>query len=434
MKISLNRIANKLFILLLLFTCIPYIYLALFNLINKNVVFWSFGVSALSISGLPGSIPHFKDVFCCMLFFIVISIHSRRNKKVFFGFSFILLWGVVLFLISSVVNDYSIIEIFQHIVAGVREYLYIFTAIMFLNIMLLNSGNNRVIIYSIIKIHYFILALQTIIAFWNLLIFGNVNMAGTGGLRIVGAFGNSGSLGYYTVGAAFFSSVICSYKEICGKFSALLQFLMILFLSFASGMRLAQIIVIMFVIITLIDSLYNIIHLNRKTIMPTIGVLLLLLVPIFLQIIISRTARGGLSLSAVSRVDTILFLLNQKLFFLFFGSGIGVGTNAIILFQTSDSRIYDGTFSMIVGQFGVVGLILFVLFCCHLFHKILSKSGNKKIYVYAIIISLMLVFISGNFFEQYSLVLWTATSIYFILTVRDSPAIDTISGRLSYKD
>ena len=100
-------------------------------------------------------------------------------------------------------------------------------------------------------------------------------------------------------------------------------------------------------------------------------------------------------------------LLNPSLINLLFGYGIGAGSNTdAILNQTQENaynNILDGTFNVIIYQYGLIGLILSIILIFMIFKKL--SSCNNKVLQYVFVGTVLLQAFTNNIFETQSLLI-----------------------------
>lgn len=429
MQVSKKQIANILFFTLLISSSLPYIYQAISVIFSGQYVLWTYDGATRTGGGLGSIIPYIKDISCMLLFIVLPYCYPYRRNNIYLHFFSLIAWGTFILIFSSIAKGYSMNGMIQYLISGIRGYIFFVVSMSFCDRYFTVEESEHKLNSAALKIHNLVLLIQFVVSLLFILRSGSITNFGSGGMRIPGAFANSGTLGCYTISAAIFICVqYCAQKSI-GKIMTIVQMICVTMLSFASGMRSAQLIVLMFVAIAFSNIMFDVAKIGKKHIFGfTLG-MIGFSAPFAVSYILERTNRGSFGDSAVGRLDTVDLLLNQKLLPLLFGNGLGVGTNAAVNFQTADARIFDGTLNTIVGQFGIIGLGILVFSTLFVFNRLIRCSYPNQIIAYGICISVMLIFITGNFFEQFTMVIWIVVSAYLNMH-RTEEEVDEWSNNL----
>lgn len=412
MKVSKKQIANGLFWLLLMSSSLPFIYQAITIIASGQYVLWSYDSASKVGGGLGSIIPYIKDIACILLFLIVPYSYSQRKHRIYIVFFLLLAWGTIILSLNSILKNYSFNEFFQYLISGTRGYLFFVVAMAFFDGYFTDRQSIRNLQTVSLRIHEFVLLIQFVVSVVFIVRSGAFMSFGSGGLRIPGAFANSGTLGCYTIGAAVFICVqYCTCKAV-SRGLTIIQILGVTILSFASGMRSAQLIVLMFVAITFAHIVFDTAKIKKRYILFFTAGMVVLALPTVISFIVERTGRGSFGESAVGRLETVHYLLNQGILRLIVGNGLGMGTNAAVSFQTTDASIFDGTLNTTIGQFGIVGLAILIVGTIYIFRRLFKYSYPNQMISYGIAVSVMIIFFTGNFFEQFAMILWIVLSCY----------------------
>lgn len=398
-----KKIVNYLFLGLLLTSSIPFIIQAVAILKSNGYVLWTY---EKSINGLLGQVfPYLKDLFLGILFLVCTMSLKKSEKRLYSVFVIAVIWGVISLCINGLINGYSISLIINSILAGIRSYIYLISIIL-ISRRLFRGNSGNYLFGKFLIIAKVSLIIQSIVTFLYVINSNSLKRFGVGGYRIAGASPNSGTLGCFIIGCIIYLSVVfIKYKKI-NFIEMIIYNSLSLFCVFASGMRSAQIIVAMFVLINCVYKLYSIMKLNFKNVIFGVMAIIVCGGPIFYNFIIERTQRGVLMDSASMRIDIFGDMWRGNIFEVAFGRGIGFGSNTAVILGLEGYYTFDGTFTTILGQYGIIGLFVCLSVVFFFMKYMLKCSLEYSVLSYAIIITVLIIFITGNLIEQYVLLIY----------------------------
>lgn len=412
-KLNYDKLVNVLFGMLCIFTIIAYAYHAILTIVNGECVLWTYSEISVDNDIISFIFNYTKDIIAVILF-VCLSFRKRKISKISVCFFIVVMYGSVILYLSDL---HSI----AYIVGGIRSYLVFVSTLLYFDFrrknILLESNGEKKSNYNFDKA--FIKLLQIILVFETFCVFAQVLNSGTwtignGIYRFVGTFGNSGGLGNYCIGMTMML-IAYSLKIEKGKFLIrLLQFVMIVFNVWASGMRSAIVMVLFMICAYIFILLYNRLQLNKKNIFIIFFLLCIIVGVPLINIVTKSIGRGQLMLSGGTRIDLFFSLFNQNAFPLLFGQGLGKGTNTAYLLGATGAELYDSTFSNVVSQFGLIGLFIFVMALIKIAINLYNKSLNNKFMTLIFMIPILCIILIGSFFEQFVLIVLAIYSFYIM--------------------
>lgn len=360
----------------------------LYSYQNDILVFWQYKEDILNSAGnIVKYINYSKDIFVIIWCIFIIKNNINQLRKEIHLTLMIVLWGSIL----SLINNYSIITI----IAGVRAYIYCFTIFIFMktNCSKLNLRFWKSVLNTL-KLLIMLQILSILIILCKSSIFF---VPGQGGYRMIGLFTNAGTLGSFATGATIVISYSYLTKNIMKLKSFIFWTIMCFILAMSSGSRNAMLNSCMILIIGCISS----IKIDEKGKNLIIIMLSIFIMPIILGLSIKYIDRGALMESGQGRFTPWIELFRVSSFIqVFFGQGLGVGTNAA--FNLNQCKfVFDSTFVTIILQYGIIGLNIFLLYIYNFTYRILLKSKKNQMYIIYIILYSILGLFVGNIFEMY---------------------------------
>ena len=106
------------------------------------------------------------------------------------------------------------------------------------------------------------------------------------------------------------------------------------------------------------------------------------------------------------RIDIFGDMWRGNIFEVAFGRGIGFGSNTAVILGLEGYYTFDGTFTTILGQYGIIGLFVCLSVVFFFMKYMLKCSLEYSVLSYAIIITVLIIFITGNLIEQYVLLIY----------------------------
>lgn len=422
-KFGRDRFINSIFLVYILSTIMAYSVHAIVTISSGKYVLWTYAEQSINVGSIGRIIIYVKDILVILLF-LLLGFKKNKCSKIVIGFTLISFYGTVILILSGA---FSI----GYLVAGIRSYLTFVVAILYLQyrkiydltedkkqrnwqedgVRAIDKSNYRYLVIALL--------LETFFVFAQVLISG-VTRIGSGGYRFTGSFGNSGGLGCYCIGMTMMVVAygVKSKKEI-NTFQKLRQYgcLFLLFMmSWASGMRSSMMIVLLLVSAYTLLDLYEIFNLKKKEII--IGFLFILITggSTVYSKIVDIIGRGDLLESGSTRISIFFELLfPNNIFYMMFGRGIGQATNAAKNLGADGAVIADGTFNTVIAQFGMIGLVVFLVASIYVSEMIIKRAREHRFIASLFVVALSILFITGNYFEQFSLVVLSVYSIYILL-------------------
>ncbi len=351
-----------------------------------------------------------KDIVCliiCGLLFAKI----RCIKRSTFFVLLILFLGSV----RVIANTWS----YQYFMCGVREYLYAIT--MFL-LFEESDADKTVIADAICKGTTFVILANCAAQ----LAMAAVKGVEVGTTRLPGLANSGISLGYAMAGCAIAVLILHFIYNKYNKWQASILIILTFLASVFTGTRVAMIVclICMFVFILLSAGV------SFKTFI-TIFPIIVIIGSYALNIVLSIAGRGALGESASGRFEFFEVFFSQansvdKLI----GTGIGVMTNnaANMNLKYYMISITDSTFALVLVQFGIIGMIVFVVGLLYVILGIWKSSninGNQILFI-GIIIILIITMIGTNIFEQnlYSFIIVWALEVIWHERASDYEQVD----------
>lgn len=400
---------DRLFILLIYFSIYAYLYHAILIIAGGKYSLWTYSGSEVNVGIIGNIFMYGKDFIAMLLFFILLLDSKTYGKKVLILFIGIVNYGAI---ILTIANNFNI----GYILAGFRSYLYFFVTLVWC-IDNKKRNNNNNLDRKISKILLFSIYMEFTLVFLQVMLSNSWKYFGSGAYRFSGSFGNSGGLGYYCIGMTIYLIIFNVKSKLISFRKTIVHLGIILLLSIASGMRTAILASTILAIICILNEVYEKLRINKDTICFVFIIILVLSGSTIFKYIVDRIGRGGIMLSGGTRVSIMLnLILNSSVFNMLLGKGIGYGTNAAVNLNLPMSEIYDGTLNTTIGQFGIFGLIVFLSISFRIFKNIYFISKQYKLISLGSILTIILIFVSGNYFEQISMVIISVYSFSLLIT------------------
>ena len=271
---------------------------------------------------------------------------------------------------------------------------------------------DKKIIDVVYKITVALLWVQVASVLMQVVVSGTNNV-GNGSYRYIGLFLHTGTLGNYAYAIAIFLAV---FHLISKKFNLIRIFVeqcLCFLISIASNSRLC----IAGVLVNMMVLLMSKMNVKKKAKELVTFSAVILFLPLVLTEVLNKSGRGGLEASASGKLSFWSQAFSRSVINVIVGNGLGYATQttATLGINTSGYSGFDGTFSVIMAQFGVLGLIVFVMLLIAIVVKILKCSGVDETAFKCNIIGGLLIFTwSGNIFENILLVTYYLL-VYYML-------------------
>ena len=417
MKIKSNnkRIENILFYFMLCFSCIAYVgYYIFANQYGVSLMI-SYSRSSqqmMATHNLLILIARFgKDVVAVLLFLVeTLSMNRTRRANVFVIMVGIVSYGTIVAIFNGATVDI--------ILSGYRMVLYFTALLMFF----CKKTEPRLSINMFLRVIICLLVINTVIACSQAFdcVGFNLGLIGQGSYRFMGLFPAAAAYAFFCLGTALFAYCVeldaQSYHVNCK-----LIFVLAFIGCYVSGTR-SSMINMLFVLFA-----YFIKNTNMK-VAQKIVLSAVLIVPVLffaVQFANGIANRGSIIENALSGGRISVFLdtfLNQSLLHLVFGNGIGAGSNsAAVLGEltqvNSIAVILDGTFTTILYQFGICGLIASLYLIWIIYKNISNAKGFLNAMLFAF--TIMLQCLNSNILEALPLLIMLFVC-YYALTCRDN--------------
>lgn len=353
---------------------------------------------------IPALIRYSKDIITVIIC-IVLFWHSLKfgAKKLLIYFVFFCLYGGAISLFNGL--NFSVIF------SGIRSFLYIFTGVWFFQVY----GLSYYFIDSLKKVTIISITANLL----SVLIFIGMGgkLPGSGTYRYIGLFLHTGTLGNYVYGASFFLSAYYLKTHKISKFLLAICQLFCIILCFACNSRLCTAGTIVNIIVTIMCSIQ--INTKVKNIVSLFS--LAILVPFILEAVLDSSGRGGLEASASGKNVIWAQVFEETPMHMLFGYGLGAASSTTIALNgnVTSYTSFEGTFSVVVAQFGLVGLAIFlVLFCYILIMVIKCRYFNEFVFKVNFVCGIIIFAYSGSIFENILMCLYCST-IYYLFNTPD---------------
>lgn len=392
MTISYKKIKMALFFALLFFSAVPYLFYAISALKANNQMIGSIynSIEVLNISGTGTYFVYIKDVIA--VFLLLLQIPSLRKNDLI-AILVILAYGISVLLINGRFD-------FRYIISGFRASIFVLvTYLQFRKYQF--SENDVKKIFTIIEITAIVHVIITVLQITR-----NANWAtfGGGAYRYSSAFAGSGNLGCYSIAAILLIYYVFNQYSFLSYKRIIVNSLFHFFLSLASGTRTAIFIVgviFMYIIVEMLTKRKKK-KISKKFVYTLFILVFVIAIPFFYTWTVSRIDRGVLGVSGFGRITILTKIINGTSFELIFGRGIGYGTNASINIGLYDTFVSDSTFNLVLCQFGIIGLICFLVYYIKQFSRMIKRITDKTSSIMLILVFGVLCVV-GNLFEQISM-------------------------------
>lgn len=354
-----------------------------------TLVLWGYTEDITLNNGVfPRIINYAKDVYAVLLA-VLLFFKDNKNytmQKDWFYLFFAIVLGTALALLSG--NGMLCV------VGGIRAYLFSFVVYCY-------CWKNELahkFWTKFLRVVEIMILLQLAGVIIQAGLAGGRIQLGSGAYRMMGLFTNAGTLGFFSLGAVIY---LC-YAFLNNKASKIelwLFSLISIFLALASGSRGCVIYAAGVVAITLIEKS----RLNRVSKFFALPLIVMVVLAVVIANLTEYVGRGDLMASGAGRFRAWKDLMELKPWQILIGTGLGAGTNSARSLGAS-SITMDSSFTVFIVQFGIWGLVLFIIQMIKVF-GIVYRNSRYKWYALVLMGIVFLILFSGSLFEQYTLII-----------------------------
>ena len=365
------KIEKALFYLVLIFSCLAYIGYYFYARRNGVPLLISYSRSNQAMMEYnPPFVMFFrfgKDVCVALLLFVEMFTMNRTVRvKIFIAMLFLAIYGTAI----SLLNDAPL----NTIISGYRMILFFSAFAMFFN----SKYKLYISLKTFLRLITVLLLINTIIAAiqaFDVLGFDFMRI-GQESYRFMGLFPAGAAFAFYSFGVALSAYIIDEHTKVYHK-NCMMIFIISFIGCYLSGTRSSMINLLIVLFIYLV---------NRSGIkrLQKIFVLMFLAFPVVVYIIQFATNwanRGSIFENALEGGRFSIFMnsiFGQSTVNIVLGNGIGAGSNSATEFNrlvSGDLLFLDGTFTTLLYQFGVLGLILSLIFIWRITKKVYCRKG-----------------------------------------------------------
>lgn len=402
---------HKIFLLLMFSTFIGYIgYYIYSKNMNFNVYFLysNYFLSRFEYIDITSKIFRFaKDGLVILLIASLIVKMKKTQQKLFLLVGIFTVWGVAL----GVFNGLDITTM----VSGVRSYIYFFAIVLFFSgvkdgFLKIESFERVVFLGLIIN-----LVVQVEQAYRGTA--GDLSLAGIGGYRFPGLFGGTNGLASFAIGGSLFYFVLDVFSKRVKPIKVVMVFICCVIMTVFTGTRSALINILLIIGAWLVFK----IKIKKQQRFWFAVIVAVVALPIIITIATNMAGRGDILQVQLESGRLLILknlLSNPSLFALLFGYGIGAGSNTDVIINLGDAtdhtNILDGTFNVIIYQYGLIGLILVIALLILVFIKL--NNCKNLIIKYVVFITIFLQAFTGNIFETHAFLLVLGVVVALLIT------------------
>ncbi len=405
-----------LFILFLIFSVLPFLPEAVYSIINNIYVNHHFQLE--NYNHLPDflNFKYIKD-YLMVLILVLINIDFLVNRKfnsssifLIFSLGLILAYGATVSIFIH--NQYSIFQF----LAGIRPVVLIllcFQILKYINYSNLNSLYRTILF--LLYTQFIIITLQYVVFINH---FGVVNPMS---IRMIGTFGGIANVAYFALIVSVIVLLVHTFNDSIMKIRYNTLNLFICFLViFFSGTRAALIGVSIIIFIYIFSLGRKKVTKNKQYLTLAVSVSLVFIFFLLVEVASALSGRGSMLVQQASggRVDFFLsFFRDSTNLEIFFGQGLGVGTNTAVLLDQRlgsliDTRWMDGTFNVVVMQFGLFALVSFIIIYIFWSVCMLKMSKGNILLASGLIITNTIMSLTMNIFELFAYLPFFFIAVY----------------------
>lgn len=394
------------FILLIIFASCTGLMSYIYSLTGQSSLSGAYGVYS-SDGGIGGVILKYgRDVLVVILLFRLLLSRENLNSIPMLFISTAFIYSVIVGVLNSL--DY------RYYICGIREFIYAAVAVF----IFVSRKRNNMIIDRLSVILPILLAFQSVAQIILIVTYsGKIDLGVT---RLPGLSNSAIALGYFSTGIAVACTVLYQYFRKYKLWQCIVIMCGCTFLSITAGTRTAMICNFILLMVILVNNVSNDSRIRWGLII--FGVFII--VPAIISYSVSLAGRGELIESGHMRIEFFgHFFSYTDLFQKLFGCGLGALTNNAANMQLSPPisgfyYVVDSTWGLILGQFGMVGLVVFAFLIIDVIRKVIFNKifSIDNALIYAIIAVGFITMSGTNVFEQSLfglLYIWSLCSIIY---------------------
>jgi len=396
LRIQKNKLLVNMFYGLLLFSIIGYTGYYLYTFSNNINVYNNF--SAVSIDSFPINIiavliKFLKDILFICLLVLCVQTKTPNVKKMMLLFFFFVLYGAII----AIPNGD-----FFSVLSGIRGYLYFFILILYF-FEIKSCPLSLTIVRNIILMGLLITCIVTFEqAFRGT--DGLIFLAGMGGYRFTGLFGGFAPCSAFAAAACLFFYVYSVHFPLSKKIVVLILASSLL-VELMCGSRSGAICVILILYVWLfkilpVKKIYKYFAVASTLVFVLVGIIKLV------EMFANRGSILAVQIESgrIAIFNYVVDAIFQDPFTFMFGYGLGSGSNTSVLLGNVDSSlgtslILDGTFNIILYQFGMLGVLVLIIFLLIMWLKLKKVFFDEKLLFWGIT---FVECLTGNVFESFA--------------------------------
>ena len=413
-----RTIINALLILLFFTATVPYLAYGVSAIRSGYEVVGGLNASGAQASGKLGTLfGYCKDVIAIILIGMILLLKKRIDRNVFTAVIAFVMYGFVGLICSGHFD-------LKFLIAGFRTFMYF--GVMNLIFMAYSElMYNYTLMNRLMNLTQSVIVIQTITVALQVTMSNSWGRFGSGAYRFSGLFPGSGNLGCYSIAVLIFLSILNQKYKILGNTLYLVDGILLLFLSVASGTRTCMILV-GFCFVYNIFTLYGkFLRLDKNVILLFFIVTLAVVGSSIMSKIILWTGRGALMDSGGGRIAFFTNMLSTASpLEMMIGRGIGVGTNASISMGLQGTQVSDSTINLIFTQFGIIGLLMGMWYFVKICKKIYEMNFDYMNISICVIFTLCVMLVVGNLFEHIAMCLYLVLSYHLLIDFKFDNSVE----------
>lgn len=411
---QLARFEKILLYFMLIFSCLAYLGYFIYAKQHGIPLLISYSRSSramMSSGGLLTLLFRFGKEVCAVLLFIVemVTMNRTTRAKIIVAIFLISAYGTIVALAENLT--------LQTMISGYRMMLFFAVLAMFFNGKTIPKFSLKVLMWIISVL----LVVNTVVAAWQAFdsLKFNVTKIGQGSYRFMGFLPAAAAFAFFCLGAVLFA--YCIEITTNGSYHGFVVFISVVAFigAYLSGTRssLINMLIIIFAFIVKRADIKK----SQKLIVS-----LILAIPaafFIIQFATSVANRGSIMENALGGGRISIFMDNifgRPMVNIFFGNGIGAGSNSAATFSSSSSDnllFLDGTFTVILYQFGLAGFMVCVALIWGMAKKIHQKVGALNMILF--MATVVLQCLTTNILEAFALLIMLFLCYYTLIFGKD---------------
>ena len=389
------KIDCLLFYLTLVFSCLAFVGCYIYAKRSGLRLMISYDHSKATVQTPIALLFRFgKDFFVLVLFLYEILMQNNTSKiKILIWSSLITVLGVIIALFNDL-HPYVILS-------GCRMVLLFVTLLLFFS-----EGNQKISLVGIFRLVVLLLFINTVVAMvqtYEVLGF-NVGQIGSASFRFMGFFPFCATYGYYCLCTVLLCYCLQTKNKNHGKYHIIIC--LVAFMGcWLSGTRSAM----TGLIIVLFYYLTEIFNLKRSTRTVLFITCLLPILCFAIKFSIDMADRGNMidgSMNGGRITRFIDYGFKRSVCEIIVGKGLGAGCNSASKFvgvkgNEADVEILDGTFTTILYEYGIIGLLVGLAFLTYLFNTVRNSAGVIPACIFSS--TVVILCLATNIFEVYAI-------------------------------